>query len=212
MHARGDENCAVEAARASVSGLVQEAPLFEEGVENSAILRKGSAARCDPTPRLIRRRLQVERERAFGERGTRRRLTEPTTTKLDHRGLPAREDLHCSVLLKLAKRRLAVRREELRDARARALFDDLVDRDKPTTEPLGENRTERRLPRAHESDEHEMAAERVQDVRGQRIRSRYAACAATKSTSASPPNFSLATNASSQATAASATTASASTA
>ena len=87
-----------------------------------------------------------------------------------------------------------------------------VDVENAPPEPRRDLAPERRLPRAHEPDERQVPVERVQC---HWIRSKMRGGtrqAATKSPSASPPNFSRAARASSHATAASATTASASTA
>src|SRR5581483_3414863 len=112
--------------------------------------------------------------------------------------------------LDLAERRLALLGEEVPD-RALGPLDLVVDVDEAAAQPLGHDRPQRRLARAHEADQREVAAERVQR-HGAEMRSRYACAAASMSTSASPPSFSRAARASSHATAASATTASASTA
>src|SRR4029077_11929816 len=107
------------------------------------------------------------------------------------------------------KPRLAMLLEDVRDRVAVPRPDLPVDVDDPPTEPGLQSAGHRRLPRAHEPDERQVAMERVQC---HSMRSQYARCAATKSPIASPPHFSFAATASSPATAASPTTASASTA
>jgi hypothetical protein len=61
---------------------------------------------------------------------------------------------------------------EVRHRRAALLLHDRVDGDERPAELRREQRPEGRLARAHEADEREMAVERGQSSRGQRIRSR----------------------------------------
>ena len=127
----------------------------------------------------------------------------------DHRGVGGgQRNLH-GVLLDPPELVLAALGEELGDRLAGAFFDRRVDVEEGAVETFAELPAERRLARAHETDEDDVAAERVHR---HPTRSTYARHAATKSPTASPPNFSCAARASSQATADSATTASASTA
>src|SRR5919201_879498 len=132
-----------------------------------------------------------------------------TTADRHHGGLAAAAHVFDEPCLELAERRFALLLEELPDRSVRVL-DLAVDVEEPAPEPPCDLRPERRLPGAHEPDEREVGVQRVLGC--QSIRSRYALYAATKSPSASPPNFSRAARASSHATHASATTASASTA
>ena len=69
---------------------------------------------------------------------------------------PAREHVGGCLLLELPEGCLAVPLEDLRDGLADSLLDDLVDRDERPAQALGEQRAERRLPRAHEADEREV--------------------------------------------------------
>src|SRR3954468_16957680 len=127
----------------------------------------------------------------------------------EHRRVGACEGEAHGVLLDPPELLLSPLGEELADRLAGALLDRSVEIEEGTFEPLGQLPPERRLARAHEADEDDVAPERVQR---QPMRSRYARQEPTKSPTASPPNFSCAARASSHATAASATTASASTA
>src|SRR5207244_4087994 len=92
------------------------------------------------------------------------------------------------------------------DRRAHPLLDDRVEADELPAESFRDDRAERRLAGTHEPYERQVAVEGVQRRHVSPIRARYDWCAASMSTSASPPNFSLAARASSQATAAPATT------
>src|SRR4029079_4739201 len=98
---------------------------------------------------------------------------------------------------------------EARSAEPGRTRDLRVELDHLPVEPLAELGRDRRLPRAHEPDQRQVAPERIQR---HAMRSTYERWAATKSSTLSPPNLSSASTASSPATAASATTASASTA
>src|SRR5205085_3337964 len=91
---------------------------------------------------------------------------------------------------------LAALREERGDRDLRAAFEQPVGVDRPPAEARRDVFGQRRLPRAHEADQREVAVERVQrHAYAQSMRSRYAACAATKSPIASPPNLSFAATA-----------------
>src|SRR5207253_666000 len=127
----------------------------------------------------------------------------------DHGGVGGGQRHPHGVLLDPPELVLAALGEELGDRLAGAFFDRGVEVEERAVEAIAELPAERRLARAHETDEDDVAAERVQR---HPTRSTYARHAATKSPTASPPNFSCAARASSQATADSATTASASTA
>ncbi len=173
VDAGGGENRAVEVASTAVGDLVVErASLLEQRVEALAILRQRAAAAGHSPPRLVRGRLQQQRERVLGERGPRLSGRESSASELDDGGWPAREEICGSALLEHAELRFAALLEQLGDRLARGALDDVVDRDERAPEPRGEPGAERRLPRAHESDQGEMAVQRVQRSRGQRIRSR----------------------------------------
>ena len=127
----------------------------------------------------------------------------------DHGGVGGGQRHPHGVLLDPPELLLAALGEELRDRLPGTFLDRGVEIEKGPLQAFRELPAERRLARAHEADEDDVAAERVQR---HPTRSTYARHAATKSPTASPPNFSCAARASSQATADSATTASASTA
>src|SRR5262249_35061345 len=84
---------------------------------------------------------------------------------------------------------LALGREELRDAEVNRLLDAAVDVDEGPPEARRDLSAERGLPRAHEPDEGQMSVERrggqvtscYLEGWAQRMRSRYARCAPTKS-------------------------------
>ena len=61
------------------------------------------------------------------------------------------------LLLQRAKRAFPARLEELGDRDTRARLDEIVDGDERPAEARGQLRAERRLARAHEADEGEMA-------------------------------------------------------
>src|SRR5437868_5726513 len=92
--------------------------------------------------------------------------------------------------------RLSLLREDLRDRPPERALEHAIDLEEAPPEPLRESGTERRLPGAHKADQDEVAVQRVRGC--QSIRSRYVRCAARKSPSESPPNFSRAARASSQ--------------
>ena len=143
---------------------------------------------------------------------SRRLGPEPAPADLDHGEVAPLEELQRRPLLQFSEGGLPALGEELRDAHARLLLDDGVDGGEGAPKPLGEHGPDGRLSGSHEAHERHVTVEGVQRSVCQEIRSRYAAWAAVKSVTASPPNFSRAARASSQPTAASATTASASTA
>ena len=116
----------------------------------------GSAAARDALPGLVGRRLEVHRERVRGERGSRSPRSERSSAELDDAERPAGEDVGGCLLLAPPELRLAVPFEDLRDGLAGPLLDDLVDRDERPAQPLRDERAERRLPRAHETDEGEV--------------------------------------------------------
>src|SRR5699024_1463231 len=123
-------------------------------------------------------------------------------------------DLESDALLDLPKARLSAVGEEVGDARAGPPLDLRVEVDERPAEASRHLCAEAALARPHEPGEREVPVERVQ-ARGRHrspIRPRYASYAARTSTSESPPSLSSAARASSNATAASATTESASTA
>src|SRR5918996_3355617 len=191
---------------------VQRRALLVEGPELRRVARERPHAGMHAPPSFLRGGLEQDCERMLAESDARQLRAERAASELDDCGDSSREGLHRRALLQLAERVLTTLREEIRDRDLTLLLDDRVDRDERPAELRGETGAEGRLPGAHEADERNVAIERVQDSRAQRILSRYARRAAMKSASASPPNFSSAARASSHATAASATTASASTA
>src|ERR671918_433081 len=204
---RGPHEVAVELVDARIDHELDVAVVRNEPAQAVAGSRPDVVACCSQD-----RVLQIARVRIRDESDARQLRAERAASELDDRGDSSREGLHRRALLQLAERFLTTLREEIRDRDLTLLLEDRVDRDERPAELRGETGAEGRLPGAHEADERNMAIERVQDSRAQRILSRYARRAAMKSASASPPNFSSAARASSHATAASATTASASTA
>ena len=86
-----------------------------------------------------------------------------TAAERDHRGLGLGERHADGVRLDLAEPVLAALLEELRDRLAGALLDRVVEVDERPAEPRRELAPERRLARAHEADERDVAVERVQD-------------------------------------------------
>ncbi len=88
--------------------------------------------------------------------------SERATSELDDRRQATGENLDGNAFLERAERLLASLGEELGNRRAGPFLDDRVDRDERPPETLGELGAERRLPGAHESDEREMATERVE--------------------------------------------------
>src|SRR6185295_14235784 len=99
----------------------------------------------------------------------------------------------------------------LLDRHRRVQHDQLVEVDERPSEPACALLAHRRLARAHQPDEHEMAA-RVAVGRGHRSEARYASWLRTNSVSESPPNFRNASDASTSDTIVSATTPAAGTA
>src|SRR5581483_4466960 len=190
MHARGGEDDVVDVARDDVGDFrVQRTPLLVQPAERRFVLRERAVASAHALPARVDVDVEPHRQRVVqGVAHARRR-----------HGAPSEREHDC-IRLALAERTLAVVAEDLGDRLARRLLDELVRVDDRQADGAGCGR----LPRAHEPDE--------RDVLLQLIRSAYARQDPTKSTSASPPNFSRAARASSHATAASATTASASTA
>jgi hypothetical protein len=100
--------------------------------------------------------------------GQEARSLDGSSTECDHGQLRTRQCLPDEPGLDLAERRLALRREELRD-RAVLVGDGLVDVDERPSEPLRHVCADRRLPRAHEPDEDDVPAQLLRDV--QSIRS-----------------------------------------
>ncbi len=87
----------------------------------------------------------------------------------DHRGLRCVENRCGYGLLEHSERRLTVAGKELRDRDLRASLDLTVEVDEAPAEASRDLRAHRRLARAHEAGEREVA---VQGVRGHRMRSR----------------------------------------
>src|SRR6185437_16041917 len=150
--------------------------------------------------------VEQHRERAVPQPlANERRRDGAAAERHDHSGLMQQAQAHS--LLERPERRLPVGGEDLLDRLARLALDLGVCVDRPPVELLGDGARRGALARAHEADQGQVAVRPGDHAR--EMRSRYAACAATKSPTASPPNFSTAARASSQATAASATTAAA---
>src|SRR5207247_6643639 len=103
----------------------------------------------------------------------------------DPRRVAAGEGDAHGVLLDPAELVLPPLGEDLADRLAGALLDRGVEIEEGALEPLAELPAERRLARAHEADEDDVAPEGVQR---QPTRSTYARQAPTKSPTASPPN------------------------
>src|SRR5262249_37451000 len=151
--------------------------------------QRAAALRARPLPRHRRLHLEEHRESTSAERLAGLIGEHGAAAERDHRRLavPQRRGGHPG--LTLAQPRFAVAREELLDRDARLALDLPVQVDEGTPQTARDLGSERRLPRAHEARKGEVA---VQRVLGHWMRSRYARCAPTKSTIASPPNFSLA--------------------
>src|SRR5579864_1426979 len=190
VDAARDEDDVVDVVRDDVGDLcVQAPPLLVQPAELRLVLGQRSVAAADALPA----RVDVDVE-PHGER---------VAQRVPHRRRgdgPSAEREHDRLLLVPAERGLAVVLEDGCDRLSGRLLDEIVRVHHGQADRL----RRRRLAGAHEADEG--------DALLQLIRPMYARHAATKSPSASPPNFSRAARASSHATAASATTASASTA
>src|SRR5581483_2950008 len=208
VHGCGGED-RVEDVRHPRNGdlLVEGAPLVVQPTELRLVPSERAIAATDALPARVDVLVDPDRDCALGEApadglARHRTAAERHDQRLgrSHQGV---DGLH----LPVAERRLALR-EELGDRASGVVLDEAVGVDERPAEPEGGRLAERRLARAHEADEREVLVYRGR----QSIRSTYARQAATKSPSASPPNFSRAARASSHATAASATTARASTA
>src|SRR6202000_3438621 len=91
---------------------------------------------------------------------------------------------------------------ELLDRHRRVQHDQLVEVDERTPEPARALLTHRRLPRTHQSDEHEMASVLCTHL----SEARYASWLRTNSPTESPPNLRNASDASTSAVMVSATT------
>src|SRR5581483_8914760 len=210
VHARRGEHRRLRVVRDGVGDLaVERLPVLVEPAEQLLVLGERPRRPSGAAPGEVDVDVDEEDE-LRGERRAGRRARDRTAPECDDGGLRCRERDPHRVLLDPPELLLPALGEERRDRRPRPLLDRGVEVEERTAEPLRELLAERRLPRSHEPDEGDVAPERVQ--RRQAMRSRYALHAPTKSSSASPPNFSRAARASSHATAASATTASASTA
>ena len=108
--------------------------------------------------------MNARRERSSPGRGR----EHGAAAERDHRRLGRVEDGGGDVLLGDPEAGLAVAREQLLDRRAGALLDLVVEVDEGAPQPAGDLPAERRLARAHEAGEREVA---VQGVRGHRMRS-----------------------------------------
>src|SRR5207248_2539841 len=209
VDAGGGERCAVGVDRYSVGHVpVERLPLGVETAEIVFVLRERPVGAANPAPGRVDVDV-TEDDEVVREPRACLGARHGTAAERDHRRVRRGERDADGMLLDPPELGLAALGEELGDRLAGALLDRRVEIEEGTVEPLGELAPERGLARAHEADEDDVAAERVQC---QPTRSTYARHAATKSPTASPPNFSCAARASSHATAASATTASASTA
>src|SRR2546430_5555504 len=203
-HATGGEHDVVRIVRPAVGDLlVERLPALVELPEPRFVLRERPVAAAHALPRSLDVDLDQHGCRPLTQRFADRLCLNGAAAEGDH-ARRHRQRPERGPLLELAE---GASLEQLRN-RPLPRLDLCVHIEKRTVQQRRNLPAERRLAGAHEADQRDMPP-----YRGcQSIRSRYALCAATKSPIASPPNFSRAARASSNATAASATTASASTA
>src|SRR5262245_23021665 len=215
VHPGGGEEDPVDIDGARVRhGVVDRLTLAIEGMELFLRPCERPPGARDPFPGGLGLDVDHHRERGGSEGVPRPPREDRTSPERQDGGLASSEEVQRDLLLGLTETGFAARGKELGHTRAGPPFDLPVEVDERATEPHCDLCSEPGLSGPHEPGKGEVPAERVQ-VRGRHrspIRARYVSCAASTSTSASPPSFSSAARASSNATAASETTARASTA
>ena len=148
--------------------LVDRQPRQVERVKRLLVDREGPPTLARPLPRGGRVDLEQHRERAPSECQPRRGRDHGAAAEGDHCRLGRLERRGGDRLLRDPESGFPVPREQLLDRRARPALDLLVEVDERPAEPARDLAPLRRLSRAHEAGEREMA---VQGVRGHRMRS-----------------------------------------
>ncbi len=147
---------AVEVADCRVGSLVERKPLPVERTERLSVACERTVAGRDPLPGLVGRDLEVDREGVLRQGRTGALRAERAAAELDDRERTLQQRLERRLLLELTERRLAACLEDLGNRRPCSRLHHAVDRHERPTQPLGEQRAERGLPRAHEADECEV--------------------------------------------------------
>ena len=158
VDAAGGEDHAVDVRRDRIRSATVERPaLVVETAERSLVSSERTIARAHALPSVVDVDVEQHAERprrkgrpnGFGLHGP--------AAECDYRRLGCREDLTRSGILDRAECLLTLLEQRL-DVDAERL----VHVDPVPTEPLRDHRCHRRLPRAHEPNERDVAAERVQ--------------------------------------------------
>ena len=156
--------------RVGVGGLlVDRQPREVERVERLLVDRERPPPFARPPPGELRVDLEQHRERPARQGLPRHGGQDGAAAEGDHRGLGGVEHGCGDRLLDRPEPGLAVAREQLLDRGARLPLDLVVEVDEAAVQPAGDLLAERRLSRAHEAGEREVAA---QGVRGHWMRSR----------------------------------------
>ena len=167
---RGSEHDAVEVGRARICRLlVDRDSLLEAGAERALVGGERPSAPRGALPRGVHVDVDQHGKRARAQALSRLRREYGPTPERDHGWLRRVEDRCGDGLLEHSERRLTVAGEELGDRDPRASLDLAIEVDKASAEAPCDLRAHRRLARAHEAGEREVA---VQGVRGHRMRSR----------------------------------------
>jgi hypothetical protein len=162
VDARGGEDDVVEVVRDEVGRrLVERAPALVQLREAALVLRERPCGAPGTLPRRLERDVNPDRPRVSAQRlACPRRFDRPAAEsehprvrRLEHRDRP--------FLLDLAEPVLAVAREQLGDRVAVLLGNELVDVDERQADQLGGLPAERRLARAHEADQREVAVHSI---------------------------------------------------
>jgi hypothetical protein len=132
---------------------VERLALVVERAELPLVARERPAAPANPPPRRVRVDVEEDRQRMLAERAADPGRLDRAAPEGQHSRALVLQRRECRLRLEDAELDLAALLEQLRDRLSGCALELPVEVDEPAAEPRRDLRAERRLARAHESDE-----------------------------------------------------------